>query len=90
MTAIMNVDVMRDEPRSLELPPEEKKKSKKQELIKEKVDVEVSEGDEEFVPEKSRKKRQLKPEPVYIIPDVEHKETTFKGRLGAHFTFQRL
>ncbi|KIK92663.1 hypothetical protein PAXRUDRAFT_829736 [Paxillus rubicundulus Ve08.2h10] len=29
-----------------------------------------------------RRKRPAKPEPVYIIPDVEKKETTFRGRLG--------
>lgn len=29
-----------------------------------------------------RKRRETKPEPVYDIPDVERKETTFKGRLG--------
>ncbi|KAF9567944.1 UV-endonuclease UvdE [Agrocybe pediades] len=33
-------------------------------------------------PSKPRKKREPKPEPVYIIPDVARKETTFKGRLG--------
>ncbi len=30
-----------------------------------------------------KRQRKLKPEPVYIIPDVEKKETTFRGRLGA-------
>ncbi|KAF8643548.1 hypothetical protein AX16_008936 [Volvariella volvacea WC 439] len=41
------------------------------------------EDDDEFVAEKKpRKKRAPKPEPVYIIPDVEKKETTFRGRLG--------
>ncbi|KAF8635189.1 hypothetical protein AX17_003965 [Amanita inopinata Kibby_2008] len=29
-----------------------------------------------------RKKRASKPEPVYVIPDVQRKETTFRGRLG--------
>ncbi|KDQ57434.1 hypothetical protein JAAARDRAFT_113368, partial [Jaapia argillacea MUCL 33604] len=29
-----------------------------------------------------RKRRAPKPEPVYVIPDVEKKSTTFKGRLG--------
>ena len=40
---------------------------------------------DEFVPEKrlrNRNKQTAKPEPVYIIPDVERKETTYKGRLG--------
>lgn len=32
---------------------------------------------------KKRKPRAPKPEPIYIIPDVEKKTTTFKGRLGA-------
>lgn len=31
---------------------------------------------------KKRKPRAPKPEPVYIIPDVERLETNFKGRLG--------
>ncbi|RDB25231.1 UV-damage endonuclease [Hypsizygus marmoreus] len=42
-------------------------------------------GDDDFTqpPAKSqRRKRQPKPEPVYVIPDVERKATTFKGRLG--------
>lgn len=30
----------------------------------------------------ARKPRAPKPEPVYVIPDVELKRTTFKGRLG--------
>ena len=33
---------------------------------------------------KPKRQRKPKPEPVYIIPDVEKKETTFRGRLGAH------
>src|SRR5258705_12637897 len=28
-----------------------------------------------------KRQRKLKPEPVFIIPDVEKKETTFRGRL---------
>ncbi|KAH0589098.1 hypothetical protein H2248_004869 [Termitomyces sp. 'cryptogamus'] len=39
-------------------------------------------GDGEFKTPKSPRKRQRKPEPVYVIPDVEIKTTTFKGRLG--------
>lgn len=47
-------------------------------------------GDEdEFVaealPSKAKRTRERKPSPVYIIPDVEKKETTFKGRLGASY-----
>lgn len=30
-----------------------------------------------------KRQRKSKPEPVYVIPDVEKKETTFRGRLGA-------
>ncbi|EIW83196.1 UV-endonuclease UvdE [Coniophora puteana RWD-64-598 SS2] len=41
----------------------------------------VIEG-EEVAPKKKRKPRAPKPEPVYVIPDVEKKESTFKGRLG--------
>ncbi|EGO00170.1 hypothetical protein SERLA73DRAFT_107167 [Serpula lacrymans var. lacrymans S7.3] len=37
---------------------------------------------EEGPPKKKRKTRQPKPEPVYVIPDVEKKSTSFKGRLG--------
>lgn len=33
-----------------------------------------------------RKPRQLKPQPVYMIPDVDRKQTTFKGRLGSSIT----
>ena len=42
-------------------------------------------SEDESVPEKklrNRNKRAAKPEPVYIIPDVERKETTYRGRLG--------
>lgn len=35
------------------------------------------------VPDKQpRRKRATKPEPVYIIPDAERRETSFRGRLG--------
>lgn len=40
--------------------------------------------DEPGVPSNKRK-RACKPEPVYIIPDVEKKQTTFRGRLGIAF-----
>ncbi|KXN90978.1 UV-damage endonuclease [Leucoagaricus sp. SymC.cos] len=60
-----------------------RKTSRKRKRGKKKIEVQVNEDGEEFVPEKKlRKKRAPKPEPVYIIPDVERKETTFKGRLG--------
>ncbi|KAF9227195.1 UV-endonuclease UvdE [Gyrodon lividus] len=37
---------------------------------------------EEAPPKKKKRKRATKLDPVYIIPDVERKETTFRGRLG--------
>ncbi|KAG6857694.1 hypothetical protein H0H87_004110 [Tephrocybe sp. NHM501043] len=42
----------------------------------------VADEDGDVQTSQPRKKRQPKPEPVYIIPDVERKVTTFKGRLG--------
>ncbi|KAJ7091932.1 UV-endonuclease UvdE-domain-containing protein [Mycena belliarum] len=44
----------------------------------------ASDAEEEDKPSSKagKKTRQPKPEPVYIIPDVSPKETTFKGRLG--------
>jgi hypothetical protein len=43
-------------------------------------------GDEGYsVPISPLKKHAPKPEPVYIIPDVTRKETTFRGRLGKSF-----
>ncbi|KAK0225591.1 UV-endonuclease UvdE-domain-containing protein [Armillaria fumosa] len=42
----------------------------------------VLEGTEVMVKKKIRKPRSPVPEPTYIIPDVERKETTFRGRLG--------
>lgn len=39
---------------------------------------------------KPKKRRRVKEEPVYIIPDVEKKETTFKGRLGESNSFRIL
>ena len=60
-----------------------KVKNKKRSLGQ--IDTEVNDQDEEFVPDKKPRRRQApKPEPVYVIPDVEHKETTFKGRLGSY------
>lgn len=34
---------------------------------------------------KASKRSKLKPEPIYAIPDVQNKETTFRGRLGVDF-----
>jgi hypothetical protein len=39
-------------------------------------------GEEDYAFKPPRKKPEPKPEPVYVIPDVEKKETSFKGRLG--------
>lgn len=41
--------------------------------------------DSEVSPKK--RKRACKSEPVYIIPDVEKKATTFRGRLGTKYVF---
>lgn len=38
--------------------------------------------DTDAKPLHSKRRRRPKPEPVYIIPDVEKKETSFRGRLG--------
>ncbi|KAJ3759358.1 UV-endonuclease UvdE-domain-containing protein [Lentinula raphanica] len=46
-----------------------------------KVDID-EEGYEETKVKKTRKPRKPKPEPVYVIPDVEGRETKFRGRLG--------
>jgi hypothetical protein len=35
-------------------------------------------------------KRTRRPEPVYIIPDVEKKKTAFRGRLGLHLQLRPL
>ncbi|KAF9055280.1 UV-endonuclease UvdE [Hymenopellis radicata] len=42
-------------------------------------DVHVEQAAEEPSPKKKRKPREPKPEPVYVIPDVEKKTTTFLG-----------
>jgi len=50
--------------------------------------IDVNDHGEEFVPDKKpRRKQAPKPEPVYVIPDVERKETTFRGRLGPNHLF---
>ncbi|KAL0570605.1 hypothetical protein V5O48_011353 [Marasmius crinis-equi] len=40
------------------------------------------EVDDEKPKKGSKRQRKPRPEPVYVIPDVEKKETKFKGRLG--------
>ncbi|KAJ3749645.1 UV-endonuclease UvdE-domain-containing protein [Lentinula detonsa] len=67
-------------------PPKTKKKkagtNKSKRIIKTvKADVD-EEPYEETKLKKARKPRKPKPEPVYDIPDVERRETKFRGRLG--------
>ena len=66
--------------------PVKKRKRKKVAVVGEGDEVigTVNEAGEpmEGVPVKVKRKRKVKEEPVYIIPDVEKKTTTFKGRLG--------
>lgn len=60
-----------------------KKKAKKRKRSSKATEEQANEDGEDSVPEKkTRKQRAPKPEPVYVIPDVERKETTFRGRLG--------
>lgn len=48
----------------------------------------TSDDDDAPAPKKARtsRRRVSKPEPVYIIPEVERRETSFKGRLGTLHT----
>lgn len=73
-----DLDSVEDE-KVIPIKPTKRKRKTKQ------MDSEDS-GEPEEVPEqpakKARKPRAPKTEPVYIIPDVERKETTFRGRLG--------
>jgi UV DNA damage endonuclease len=73
-----------------EAPMEEGKvKSGKRKRKHKKAKTELDE-DDDVLKKNPRKKRSLKPEPVYDIPDVERKETTFRGRLGLQFLVQRM
>ncbi|KAJ3996777.1 UV-endonuclease UvdE-domain-containing protein [Lentinula boryana] len=67
-------------------PPKTKKKragTKKSKSIIKTVKADVDEEPyEETKLKKARKPRKPKPEPVYGIPDVERRETKFRGRLG--------
>ncbi|KAJ3993501.1 UV-endonuclease UvdE-domain-containing protein [Lentinula boryana] len=66
-------------------PPKTKKKAgiKKSKRIPKTVKADVDEEPyEETKLKKARKPRKPKPEPVYDIPDVERRETNFRGRLG--------
>ena len=61
---------------------EDTKPKKKARKLKPKADDSVEFTD---TTKKLKNTRTPKPEPVYVIPDVEKKETTFKGRLGELF-----
>ncbi len=79
-------DPFQEEGEGHQEPEESKKRTKKKHGKKRKVEVQTDEDAEDFVPKKKpRKKRSPKPEPTYIIPEVERKTTTFKGRLGAFY-----
>ncbi|KAJ3772031.1 UV-endonuclease UvdE-domain-containing protein [Lentinula raphanica] len=69
-----------DESATQELKKSSAKRTKKT-ARKIKVDID-EEGYEETKVKKTRKPRKPKPEPVYVIPDVERRETKFRGRLG--------
>lgn len=85
-TSVANDTLLRDllqEENGEEQEPEESTKRTRRKRGKRKAEVQINEDGEEFAPQKKpRKKRSPKPEPTYIIPDVERKTTTFKGRLG--------
>ncbi|KAK7060460.1 hypothetical protein VNI00_001225 [Paramarasmius palmivorus] len=65
-----------------ELAEEVKKPKKKTKKSPKKKGTEDAAAYDDASPKKTRKPRAPKPEPVYIIPDVEKKETRFRGRLG--------
>lgn len=66
--------------------PKAPKKKRKKKAGKEASEVVKVDADEEPYDEvevkKARRPRKPKPEPVYIIQDVERRETKFRGRLG--------
>lgn len=67
-----------------DLPAPKKKKTPKESVQV----VDIDPDYESTGPSKgTQSKRGSQPEPVYIIPDVEKKETTFKGRLGRYLQF---
>ncbi|KAJ8695982.1 hypothetical protein PTI98_005885 [Pleurotus ostreatus] len=66
-------------PKKVKRKPKSQGKKRKGSQLK--PDDAVEDGGEE-VTASSRKKRRAKPEPVYVIPDVEKRTTTFQGRLG--------
>lgn len=64
---------------------------KKKKTFKESVQIVDIDPDYEStgLSKETKSRRGSRPEPVYIIPDVEKKETTFKGRLGQYLQFHR-
>ncbi|KAL0956843.1 hypothetical protein HGRIS_002955 [Hohenbuehelia grisea] len=64
--------------------PEASPKRKRQTRTKKRKAQKIEDGEsfDTEVQKSPRKKRAPKPEPVYVIPDVELLETTFRGRLG--------
>ncbi|KAF8828535.1 hypothetical protein HHX47_DHR3000073 [Lentinula edodes] len=60
-----------------------KKAGKESQTVSEAVKVDADEeAYDEVEVKKARRPRKPKPEPVYIIQDVERRETKFRGRLG--------
>ncbi|KAG2015431.1 endonuclease Uve1 [Coprinopsis cinerea AmutBmut pab1-1] len=63
----------------------QEKEEPRQPARKRKTKTASRHGDEAYEdeqPKPNKRKRKVREEPVYIIPDVEKKTTTFKGRLG--------
>lgn len=58
-------------------PPAEPPKAKRKRETSRKTSTDITDSIENL-----QRKRQAKPEPVYDIPDVEKRETSFRGRLG--------
>lgn len=86
-TSVTDDTLVRDPPQEEGVEQQEteeiRKRSRRTPGKKRGAEVQVNEDGDEIVPRKKpRKKRSPKPEPSYIIPDVERKTTTFKGRLG--------
>lgn len=67
------------------VPKKTKRRTKSQAKKRKGSQLNTDEAEEDGGQEASaspRKKRAPKPEPVYVIPDVEKRMTTFQGRLG--------
>lgn len=65
-----------------EASPTKKLPTKRARKMAQNAEVQAAEGDGPVKTPRKRKPREPKPEPVYVIPDVEKLESTFKGRLG--------